>query len=62
MLRPVQRQAVGISTVEGDALDAYGHGATFRRRRHPGCAAAPCAKAAGVACAFDNRELISIAF
>src|SRR5690348_11827509 len=33
-LHPELRQAVGISTVEGDALDAYGHGATFRRRRH----------------------------
>jgi hypothetical protein len=26
--------AAGISAAEGDALDAYGHGATFRRRRH----------------------------
>jgi hypothetical protein len=33
-LQPELRQAVGISAVEGDALDAYGHGATFRRRRH----------------------------
>src|ERR1039457_4572464 len=33
-LRPELRQAVGISAVEGDALDAYGHGATFRRRRY----------------------------